>query len=409
MSGIYLIFPKIMNLMKKNGYLKGNLSQGFISLYTGKMITVITYGISSIFLPIFLYKSYDNQLKYVVLFYVVGIWLYIFSVAYGAKFLNKFGFRKALRLSVIFGALFYLSFYFVNESNINYMIVFPIIALTLFRLTYWLPYHVDFAKFTSKKERGKQLSVLESTRLIISVVSPLVFGFLIAKFGFQLMFLFGVFIYLMSGIPYLSIPRTKEKYSWSYMDTWKQFFAKENRGVVIAYMADGAENVVGVIIWPIFIWELLNGDVLQVGIISTLIVGISVVLQLILGKYTDKMDKKKMLKLGSIFHALGWIAKIFVVTTFQIFITATYHNLSKIFIRTPFDVLTYEMAADEGHYVDEFTVIHEIAIGMGKSLMLLLILFVSMFASLQWTFILGALAALLYNTIEFNKLKREVV
>jgi len=127
-----------------------------------------------------------------------------------------------------------------------------------------------------------------------------------------------------------------------------------------------------------------------------------------LGKYTDKMDKKKMLKLGSIFHAFGWIAKIFVVTTFQIFITATYHNLSKIFIRTPFDVLTYEMAADEGHYVDEFTVIHEIAIGMGKSLMLLLILFFSMFASLQWTFILGALAALLYNTIEFNKLKREV-
>jgi MFS family permease len=397
-----------MNLMKKNGYLKGNLSQGFISLYTGKMITIITYGISSIFLPIFLYKTYDEQLKYVVLFYVVGIWLYIFSVAYGARFLNKFGFRRALRLSVIFGALFYLSFYFINESNINYLIIFPIIALTLFRLTYWLPYHIDFAKFTSKKERGKQLSILESTRLIISVVSPLVFGFLIAKFGFQLMFLFGVFIYLMSGIPYLSIPRTKEKYSWSYMDTWKQFFAKENRGVVIAYMADGAENVVGVIIWPIFIWELLNGDVLQVGIISTLIVGISVILQLILGKYTDKMDKKKMLKLGSIFHAFGWIAKIFVVTTFQIFITATYHNLSKIFIRTPFDVLTYEMAADEGHYVDEFTVIHEIAIGMGKSLMLLLILFFSMFASLQWTFILGALAALLYNTIEFNKLKREV-
>ncbi len=396
-----------MNLIKKNGYLKNGLSQGFISLYTGKMITVITYGISSIFLPIFLYKTYDAQLKYVVLFYVVGTWLYIFSVAYGAKFLNKFGFRRALRLSVVFGALFYASFYFINETNINYLIILPIIALTLFRLTYWLPYHVDFAKFTSKKERGKQLSVLESTRLIISVVSPLVFGFLIAKFGFEIMFLFGVFIYLMSGIPYLSIPRTKEKYSWGYKETWKQFFAKENRGIVIAYIADGAENVVGVIIWPIFIWELLKGDVLQVGIISTLIVGISVVLQLVLGKYTDKMDKKKMLKMGSIFHAFGWIAKIFVATAFQIFITATYHNLSKIFIRTPFDVLTYEMAADEGHYVDEFTVIHEIAIGIGKSLMLLLILFVSMFVSLQWTFILGAFAALLYNTIEFNKLKRE--
>lgn len=396
-----------MNFVKKH-YINGGLSQGFISLYTGKMITQAAYGVGSIFLPIFLYKIYNLQLTGVVMFYVIGIWAYILSIAFGAKFLNKFGFRKALRISVIFGAFFYASFYFIDETNVKYLIFLPIIALTLFRLTYWLPYHVDFAKFTSKKNRGKQLSVLESTRLIISVISPLVFGFLIDRFDFDIMFIMGVLIYLLSGIPYLSIPRTKEKFSWGYKETWRQFFAKENRGVVIAYMADGAENVLGVIIWPIFIWELLNGNVLQVGIISTLIVGISVFLQLLIGKYTDKMDKKKMLKLGSIFHAIGWIAKIFVATTFQIFITATYHNLSKIFIRTPFDVLTYEMAADEGHYVDEFTVIHEIAVGIGKSIMLLLILFLSIFVSLQWTFILGALAALMYNTIEFHKLKREV-
>lgn len=395
-----------MNLFKKK-YIDGELSQGFISLYTGKMITEITYGISSIFLPIFLYKVYNFQLKYVVYFYVAGLLLYIFSVSLGARFLNKFGFRRALQISVIFGAAFHASFYFINEANVKYFIILPIIIVTLFRLTYWLPYHVDFAKFTSRKNRGRQFGVLESTRLIISVISPLVFGFLINRFDFEIMFLFGIFIYLMSGIPYLSIPRTGETFSWGYLETWKQFFAKENRGVVVAYMADGAENVIGTIIWPIFIWELLRGNVLQVGIISTLIVGISIFLQLLIGKYSDKLDKKKMLKFGSIFYASGWVFKIFVATAFQIFITATYHNLSKIFMRTPFDVLTYEMAADEGHYVDEFTVIHEIAVGVGKVGMLFLALFVSMFASLQWTFVLGALAALLYNAIEFNKLKKE--
>lgn len=397
-----------MNFFRKR-YIKSDLSQGFVSLYTGKMITEITYGISSIFLPIFLYKIYNFQLKYVVYFYVLGIILYIFSISFGARFLNKFGFQKALQVSVIFGAAYHASFYFINESNVQYLIILPIIIVTLFRLVYWLPYHVDFAKFTSRKDRGKQFGVLESTRLIIGVISPLIFGFLIDKFDFEIMFLFGIFIYLMSGIPYLSIPRTRETFSWSYMETWRQFFAKDNRGVVIAYMADGAESVIGTIIWPIFIWELLRGDILDVGIISTLVVGVSILLQLILGKYADKVDKKKMLRLGSIFHAFGWVFKIFVVTAFQIFITATYHNLSKIFLRTPFDVLTYEMAADEGHYVDEFTVIHEIAVGVGKVGMLFLALFVSMFASLQWTFVLGALAALLYNTIEFNKLKKEPV
>jgi len=162
-------------------------------------------------------------------------------------------------------------------------------------------------------------------------------------------------------------------------------------------MADGAEQIVGIVIWPIFIWELLSGDLFKVGAISSLIVAVSIILQLVIGKYTDKMNKNKLLRFGSIFYSLGWIVKIFIATSFQIFITSTYHNLARIFIRTPFDVLTYEKAADSGHYVDEFTVIHEIAMNLGKVLMLILVLVVSLFFGIQWTFILAALAALFFN------------
>lgn len=380
-----------------NCYLKKNLSKGFISLYTGKMIANVAYSIGSLFLPIFLYTIFDFEIRYVLYYYLAGSLIYAFLVAFGAKFLNKVGFRNSLRASVFFGALFFVSFYFINESNAKYFILFPILIITLFRLSYWLPYHIDFAKFTDKKNRGKEFSILESTRLFIGVISPLLVGFIVDEVNFKMMFIFGAVIYLISGIPYLTITRTREKFSWGYFQTWKKFFSKKYRKVVFAYMADGAEQIVGVVIWPIFIWELLNGDLFKVGAISSLIVAVSIILQLIIGKYTDKMNKEKILRFGSILYSLGWIVKIFVATAFQIFITSTYHNLAKIFIRTPFDVLTYEKAADSGHYVDEFTVIHEIAMNLGKVLMLILVLIVSLFFGIQWTFILAALAALFFN------------
>ncbi len=394
-----------MKIFKKT-YLKEKLTPGFVSLYTGKMIVQLSQGIGGLFLPIFLFKIFDLKIEYVIYYYIANSFAYLISVAYGAKFLNKIGFRRSLRMSVFFGALYYLLFYFANKENIFLILILAIIVLTFFRLFYWLPYHVDFAKFTTKESRGKQFSLLEATRLLIGVISPLMFGFLIKEFNFEAMFLIGILIYLISGIPYIFITRTREKFSWTYKQTWKEFFSKKNRDTILAYIGDGAENTIGTIIWPIFIWELLKGNVFSVGAISSLIVMVTIIMQLALGKYTDKVNKKKILHWGSFFYSLGWIAKVFVVSGFQIFITATYHNLSRIFFRTPLDVLTYEMAADEGHYVDEFTVIHEMAISMGKILMLILVLITTFFVSIQWTFVLAAIFALMVNFIKFNPLKR---
>ncbi len=74
-------------------------------------------------------------------------------------------------------------------------------------------------------------------------------------------------------------------------------------------------------------------------------------------------------------------------------------------MRTPFDAMIYEKAADEGHYVDEFTVIREMAINFGRSLMLLLVIIFSLFTDIQITFILGAIAAVSFNLLKMKSVK----
>ena len=268
---------------------------------------------------------------------------------------------------------------------------------------FWMGYHVDFAKFTDKKNRGRQLSAIMATRRVISVFIPLSAGFLVSRFGFDMLFVIAIALYLVSGIPYITIPRTHEKFSWTYLETLKKIFSKKNRRMIMAYMAYGSEEVVGFIIWPIFIFQILDGNYFKVGALSSLIIGATVVFQLVLGKYIDGGRRSKILQMGSILYSLGWIAKIFIATAFQIFIIGSYHNFTRIFLRTPFNALTYEIAADEGHYVDEFTVVKEMAVSLGKTVMAILAIIISLFFAVKWTFIIAAAAVLLFNLLSIKE------
>lgn len=382
-------------------YFDRPLSHGFVSLYTGKAVVMFTSALLGIFLPIFLYELFNQNFQAVVIYYGVGYFLYAITLTIGARFLNRFGFRRALRTSVILGVLFYSVFYFIDQGNLKYLIPFSLLTLVFYRLFYWLPYHVDFAKFTTKKDRGRQVSFVEATRLVMQIFAPLIAGFIISRFNFDALFVVAMILFAVSGISYLTIPRTREKFSWSWQETWRQFFSKKRKKMIIAYMAYGAENSVSMVVWPIFIYQLLKGDYLQVGIISSLIVGVTIILQLALGKYIDsKISKEKILGWGSVFYSFGWVIKIFIVTAFQIFVVGAYHSLARIFMQTSVDTLTYEVAADQGHYVDEFTVLKEMAMNIGKTLMVVLVIFVSLYFSIQWVFILAALASMVVNLLK---------
>ncbi len=396
------------NLNKK--YYDAPLSSGFVSLYIGKTIVMLASAFLGIFLPIFLYELFNQSLSLVAIYYGVGYLSYGLVVSLGGKFISKFGFRKALQVSVFFGALIYVSFYFMDQSNLLFLIPISLLALTLHRLFYWLPFHVDFAKFTNKKNRARQVSVFRATRLILSIFAPLAAGFLIIKFGFDVLFIIAIVLFIISGIPYLTIPHTKEKFSWSLKRTYQELFSKNKRKIIIAYVADGSENVVGLVIWPIFIYQLLNGDYFQVGAISTFIIAMTVVLQLALGKHIDlKKSQGKILKWGSVFYSLGWLIKIFIVTAFQIFLAGAYHSIARIFLRTPFELLTYEIAADQGHYVDEFTVLHEMAMNFGKVMTILLVIMMSPYFSIQWIFLVAAVATLVFNLLNVERREKKLI
>ena len=379
-------------------YLKTKLAPGLVSLYSNRIIQQIAGGLIGIFLPIFLFIYFGSSIHNVLLYYIVSFTLFGLLVPLGAMLMSRIG----LKVSMILGSLFLVSYFvflYLLNNNWALALFLAIGGATLFRLLYWIPYHTDFAKFTDRRSRGKEIALLVSVTTLVSIFLPFIAGLIISKFGFSILFLIAIIIASISIFPILLLRSVQEKYSYSYFQTFKELFKKKNRKLFWAYSGDGAETMVGAIIWPIFIFQLLKGNYLSVGIVTSLIVLASIALRLIIGAMTDKMSKRRLIKVGSVLYFVGWIGKIFVQTTFQIFVVSSYHSFAAIIRRTPFTTLMYEQAADRGHYVDEYTVLREVALNIGRVFMLILLFILFYFVGLTFAFILAAIASLLINTL----------
>ncbi|HPN81308.1 MAG TPA: MFS transporter [bacterium] len=383
----------------KTLYLRVKLSPGVSALYSSVIIDQIGSGLVGLFMPVFLLEKF-GRIEYVLLYYFLLYGCYAGLAPVGAKIMSIIGLKRAMILSVPFKVVFYLClFYLARGYPIVVFAPLMVAALEIRLALFWIPYHTNFARFTDKRNRGRVIAFLSSVSSLTSIAIPVIAGWVIANYDFEVLFMLVMLLVGISVVPLFLLKPTYEKFSFSFGQTWQNLFGRKFRRMFWSNFADGIENMIGAIIWPIVIFQLLQGDFLAVGAISSLIVFFSVALRMAVGSYTDKFDKRKLMRYGSVLYSLGWLFKVFVVTSFQIFVVSAYHSFAAIMMRTPFDALMYEKTADAGHYVDELTVLREMALNLGRCFCIAILFILINLIGLQWTFILAGIASLFVNLI----------
>ena len=83
----------------------------------------------------------------------------------------------------------------------------------------------------------------------------------------------------------------------------------------------------------------------------------------------------------------------------QVFFVGLYHNIVRIFSHTPFSAIVYDMSADQGSLVDEYTVIREMANHLGRAAALVGVSVLTLFVPIGWTFTLAVAASLALNMV----------
>lgn len=375
---------------------------GFLRLFISKrLIHGAATALLGIFVPIFLYETSGQQFWVVGSYYALLSFLYVLFLVPGMYVTNRIGFSRTLVLGGLFSVGIYSVMYFLTPENLWQLIIPLTIAIVGFRVFHWVPFHVDFTLFTEAGERGRQVSVSFATIAFMGVVGPILAGFIITHAGYDALFATAVALLVAATISYAFVPETTTHFDWGVRETWRRLFSRENRHVAVGEFANGAETIVNLIVWPIFLYEILNGNVFEIGAVSTVVVGATIVIQLFMGRYLDKNAdaKERTLRVGSTLYAIGWILKIFVLSAAHVFFIGLYHNIVKIFTSTPFSAILYDLSADQGEYVDEFTVLREMAGHLGRASCLLVVAGLTLFIPIGWTFVLAAAASIALNMV----------
>lgn len=389
-----------MKLFIDRWYLKPKIPKELAALFSAQLIKSLGWGMTGIFLPIFLYEQFGS-LEKLFIYYAISSLYFVLTISLGARLMTKIGMKKSMIVSLPFLSAHFLYFYFVDQHNFFLFLAISLSVFTFYRILYWIPYHSEFAELTTFEHRGKEIGFLRCISAIVHIVVPLLGALVIITRGFNQLFIAAAILCGVSIIPLFFLKERKQIFVFSYWQTFKEYLKKANRRIAVAFGADGAVGAVGGIVWPIFIYGILEKKYLAVGAISTLIALATIVLRLVVGTYLDRIKKRNIVKIGSILVAFGWVLRMFLRTAFQIFVVGTYHNFAGIIRSLSFDTLMYEEAADHGMFVDEYTAIREVSLHVGRVLMILVLIGLIIFLGVNmiFAFLLAAIASLFINVL----------
>lgn len=351
----------------------------FIALFLHRTTVRLGIAATGTFTVIFFYQFFGESVIGAICAYTAIFLGTALLTPFGAAMLSRTGVRGSLLLAMPLLTLAALSLVLANtyEPTSLYALLAVLASISgtlVYRALYWVPYQVGISMSLTPGSEGRQVAVFTSLADVVVAGMPLLGGFLLAYTSFQVLFAVGAGLFALSAVPLFFIENRYECFRWTAREAFAQLFNPRMRPLVYATMGDGIQFGILAVVWPLLIYFLLNGEYQTIGAVTTLALIAAILLRTLVGKHMDRIrGSTLMLRWGAFFSATGWVLKAFVATPFHIVMVDTYHMLGQAVYRTSIDIFTYEQAADNGSYIDEYTALKEIAINTGRALGLLVV------------------------------------
>ena len=340
------------------------LNRELTELYASIALRNFTLGLISIFVPIYIFLYFSQDLSKTLLFFGALSFLHGILAPFSGKVVTKIGVKRSMLASVPFLFLFYLGLWQINSlGNFFFVLILLAVAHNLF---YWTAYHIDFARFSEKKSRGKQISYRYVIAALSAAASPLIGGVIIVQFDYSVLFAIVLVLLLVSVFPLFLSKEIHETYTDSFQKAFREVFQKKYRAKAIAFFAEGAESMVHIFIWPIFLF-VLSISFSLIGLISSAALFGGIFFALYLGRLIDKMGHARLLSVGVWLNAFTWPIKMFVTTPIDAFLINTLHQLTRLTAYMPFSTLFYDWSARDDVNRDRFIIFREMVLNIGRS------------------------------------------
>ena len=355
-------------------------------VYMNQVLQHFAVSMIGIFIPIFIYTmGFDlmSVLMFMVFFYV-GLG---FLSPISGRMASKVGLKHAIMYSSPIIVLYYMFLVLTEHLFLSHYMLYMIGLLGGLGFgLYWISLNSEFVKNSDKMHSGRQSARFVAYPRLAAIVAPVMGAFLISGWGYDVLFFFVMLIMGLSVAPLFATDDYKSYFRFMFRDTRMRMKGR----YVAAFFSRGLTFMSEGVMWPLFIF-LTFDSLIAVGIAAAISGAGVAFFTLFVGRLSDRMDKRKLVRLGGLGYALVWISRVFVTTELEVFIMSLIGSM----ILTLVSVSLFSSFSDEdkeGNIVSR-VVTREIWLNIGR--IAGIFIFMLAIGNFQFAFTVTALVSLL--------------
>jgi MFS family permease len=381
------------------------IDKKLLIFYSNQILRQFAFGFTSIFGVVFVYQLFDDSI-FAALCTFGLIYVFPLILAPLVAKMHDYTSKSAMMITgSCFTILAFLSFMFLQDYPL-YLAAAYVISSGLATVLFWPSYHLTFSEITHDNKRGGEIATLQIIANIMTISSPIIAGFIVVNYGFTILFITSLFIFIFSIIPLLLVKsHFNTHFEYKYEESYKRLFKKENRNLLIAHTSNGVQNIVQVLFWPLFIFIALNGRYSDIGIISGLAIFVTIIIRYFVGKLLDnKKTMNSTLNITSELTSFSWIFRFFAFNPFTVFLSDTFFKVTNGIQAMSFTKIYYDHTSIEFNHADEYVVLRDLALNIGRLLMIIVGGAIAILFGIKYTFLIAAIAMILMERIETEKI-----
>jgi hypothetical protein len=333
-------------------------------IYLSAALRSFAVSLLGMFIPLYLLNEQGFTLEQTLLFFVFYSVVFAIATPLGAKFAARFGVKHAVLMSIPFYLAFVGLLYALPLISTPLLIIASLLGLS--QGFYWIGMHQVFFHASHKKHRGEEIGKRRGLSIYATMGGPLLAGILITTVGFKLVFALAALVLLSSGIVLFASKEQHTPYHFSVRGMVRKNQWRDS----LFFVSKGTRVIANGVLWPLFIFFIL-GSYVSLGIVGTILSAVSATLFWVVGKYSDRVGKRKIILWITPFESIMWFLKAFVATIPHVFTMTIAGAITSGIRESPIGALEYDKARGEiaGYFVSR-----EVFLCLGRILLLLFVL-----------------------------------
>lgn len=360
------------------------IRNSLLPLFLSQSLRSVAVSLLSFFSAIYIYKQTSSVLMVIVFFLILYVFK-IIGVCLAENFSLKIGLKKQILIGQFLTALTLVAFSLSFAKN-----SFLWLAGGLWGLAigfFWFGRHGLLIKKGEENIFGQVSGIAGSLETLFILITPFLGGLLIEKFGYFGLFYGAIIFVFLAIIVILTEKEEKIHYDTTLKEIYQLILS--HKKTFLAYFGLGGIEVVYSVGLILYIFFLVKKEI-SLGEFFSLSLILVAFLQWLIGEWTDKKGKEKLILFGSITAFWVWFLRLVTGNISFLLFLDVVDRVGKKMMAIPLEVLSFQKAID-GKSTGRAILFREVAITSGSiftCFLFLILVFLKL--PVNFSFLIGA-------------------